>query len=398
VIRRLSSNKSIKAVAILLALVTALILGLSSLTGCSGTPSNTFTELLNLVPAEIDGISTTEASSFLTLIDYASLYKDFNVSFSTPEEMLSATFKDIFVQRVILGSFITGYSQYALSSTIRKQYVGYDVTNVDAEIRFGFPPANGVAAIGRFNPRATGDALNNQDEWPSWAKDSYATEEYRGITIHSWGSGVEIHLTNTLNPPHLDFLGRAMPLVVTDNYLFYQPSLETVKLMIDASQNKCTSLADLPEYAALADGLKDVKAYAALMGNGDFANNCLFYLQSGSLQLTEEQKAAINNSLGTPMKTFLTFASGVGRDDRGTYTAIIIYHENAADALENVSLLKQHIENAYSISSIMPWKDTFTATDIKAEGNVLIAKLYCDSSSFWASWVDMHDTLLYHEE
>jgi hypothetical protein len=202
-IKRLSSNKSIKAVVILLALVTALILGLPSLTGCSGTPSNTFTELLNLVPAEIDGIFTTEASSFLTLIDYASLYKDFNVSFSTPEEMLSATFKDIFVQRVILGSFITGYSQYALSSTIRKQYVGYDVTNVDAEIQFGFPPANGVAAIGRFDPRAMGGALNNQDEWPSWAKDSYAIEEYRGITIHSWGSGVEIHLTNALHPPHL---------------------------------------------------------------------------------------------------------------------------------------------------------------------------------------------------
>ena len=128
------------------------------------------------------------------------------------------------------------------------------------------------------------------------------------------------------------------------------------------------------------------------------ANLCLSHFDNASNQLTEEQKEMVTSSMGTPMKKFLTFASGVGRDEKGIYTAIVIYHENPGDALENSSLLKQHIENTYSIFHHVLWSEMITDTDIKAEGNVLLARLYCDSSAFWASWVYSMDNLLFHEE
>jgi hypothetical protein len=401
VIKRLSSNISIKAVAIILALVTVLILVLPFFTGCTGTPSDTFTELLNLVPAEIAGTSTAEAPFFFTLIDYAAAYKDAGITFTTLEEFLEVikTIPNETLRNLpAMGSFITGYEAYSFNSTIQSKYVGYDIGDVDAEIQFGTPPRSGVAAIGRFDPAATKNALSDQTDWPDWAVTAYTTENYNGVTIYSWGDGFQTHLETRLVPPHIDMLGRAMPLAVTDKYLFYHPEIETVKQMIDASQNKGKSLADLTEYASIADRLADLNVDQAIIGEESVANLCVSSLEDESLQLSEFQKETLIEKMGTPLKKFITFGSGYGKDEKGAFTAIVLYYENSSIARENVSLLKQHIENDALIGLGKTWSEFFTGIDIKAEGNILVAKLYGPSASFFASWIYSHDNLLYHEE
>jgi len=401
-IKRLSSNNSIKAV-VILALVTAPISVLPSLTGCGETtPSNTFTELLNLVPAEETDVTNSE---YFTLIDYASAYEEAGISrFNTIDELLNQL-KDK-PRETLLNlpgmddSFITGYGKYAQNTTINKKYVGYNVGDVDAEIQFGMPPREGVAAIGRFDPAATKNALSNQDDWPPEIKSRYSTEEYNGVTIHSWGDGFKLDLITRLVPPPVDPLGRARPLAVTDKYLFYHPSLETVKLMIDASRNKGRSLADLPEYAAIATGLTDLKAYKAIAGEELIANNLPPFLDNISDYTQEEQEDYLEKTIGPRfrLKKFLTFGSGLGRDEKGIYMALVLYHENSDKARENVSLLKQRIENVKSFTLDALWSERITDVDIKAEGNTLLAKLYTTSTELWAFWLYNQDNLLLHEE
>ena len=362
-------------------LLASLILILSMSAGCSGTTttSNRFLELMNMVPAAAPSASSP---AYYTLSDYASLYQDYGITFTNFNDLTTQLKNNrVALNLIVGGSDITGWGKYAEHATIQEKYVGYDVSNIDAEIQFGQPPKNGVAAIGRFDPRATKNAFSNRDEWPSWAKDSYTTEDYRGVTIHSWGDGLAIHLKDSLKPPHIDNLGRAWPLAVTDKYLFYASSVETIKLMIDASQDKGQSLADKKEYAAVANGLADLKAYGAMMGEGTLANPSF----SG-------------NNIGPRLKKFLTFGSGPGRDEKGTYTAIVIYHENSKYAQENVTLLKQRVENGNSLSYLKPWSEIITKTDIKAEGNVLLARLYTTSPELWERWVSTKDNLLLHEE
>jgi hypothetical protein len=348
--------------------------------GCSktATTSNRFLELMNMMPATAP---STSSPAFYTLSDYASLYKDYGITFTNFDDLTTQLKNNPDAFKLLAtGSDITGWGKYAGSSTIQEKYVGYDISNIDAEIDFQ-PPKNGVAGIGRFDPQAVKNALSNRDEWPAWAKDNYTTEVYRGVTIHSWGDGLATHLKDALKPPHIDVLGRAMPLAVTDKYLFYDSSVEAVKLMIDLSQDKGQSLADLKEYAAVANGLASLKAYGAMVGDSALAN-----------------PPSSGNDAVPLLKKFLAFGSGPGKDEKGTYTAIVLYHESASDALANVSLLMQRIEKSSSILYKAPWKDKFTETDIRAEGRELLAKLYSSSALFWANWVYAQENLFRHEE
>ncbi len=377
-------------------LFSSLMLILPSFAGCAGPSSrNTFTELLTLVPASE---ASDDSPVYFTLVDFASFYKDNGITFTNFEELTEEIMtkpREILMNMPGPGSFITGYSSYAQHSTIREKYVGYDIGDVDAEIQFGTSPNEGVAAIGRFDPEATKNALSNQDEWPVEIKDRYQTEEYNNITIHSWGDGFKTNLKARLTPPHVDILGRAKPLAVTGEYLFYHPSLENVKLMIDASRQKGQSLADLPEYSSLVDALAGLKVNSAIIGNGPMANLCVSTIEDDFTRLTEEEKLTL---LGTPLKKFLTFGSALGKDENGFYTAIVIYHANSDIARENVSLLKQRLESSSSLFFDGSWSNLFTETDIKAEGNVLLARLYSESMSFWQSCIYSPDSLLYHEE
>jgi len=396
---RSEKMKALRLTAVYTFIVT-LLLVLIMAPGCSGT-SNTFTELLNLVPAEVAGTSTIETPFFFTLVDYTSYFTENGISnFTTIEELLNQLDNkphDVLHNMPGTGdSFITGYGSYAQYTTITDKYVGYNVGDVDAEIQFGYPPREGVAAIGRFDPEATNNALNDQSEWPDWAVDAYTVESYNGVSIYSWGSGFETHMQTRLMPPHIDMLGRARPLAVTDKYLFYHPEKETVKRMIDASQNQANSLADLPEYASIANRLADLNVDRAILAEGSVANLCVTSLEE--YPISELVKTNLIEKMGTPLKKFLTFGSGYGKDEKGAFTAIVIYHENSSIARENVSLLKQHMENSSSVTIGKTWNTLFPDAEITSDGKILLLKIYGTNSMLWASWIYEQDSLLYHEE
>ncbi len=371
--RGFNKNPRIRLLIPFFVIILCIVLVFPLAAGCGGSSSNTFIELLNLVPADFaEGESGFPL--YFTLIDYASIYQDEEITFSTFDELFSKTDKDKISYGIVgLGSFITGYGRFANTSLIRKDYVGYDITCIDAEIQFGHTPSNSLAAIGRFSPQDTSDALSNQDGWPSWAVAAYTAEDYRGVTIHSWGSGLDIHLETRLIPPHIDELGRARPLAITDKYLFYAAYVETVKLMVDASQNQYSSLADLPEYAAIANGLTDLGAHVAIIGPSSLSS------------FDAEQSGGVVS--GPLLKKYLTCGTGQGKDESGSYVAVVLYHENAADAQANVSLLRERTEYVLSLVWQLPLESTISDMQINAEGKLLLAKLYTFSPSLlWNSW------------
>jgi len=365
--------------------ITTLVIVFPLLCGCSGEDnSNRFLRLLKLIPSELK-----DSPEPLLLTDLASYYEDYDISL-TDSEGNPITFEEYFEIikeksiRIPVGgsSYITGYGKYAMSGPIQDKYLGYDFTRLDAEIQAGHPPVNTVAAIGRYDSEATRDALSHQEEWPSWAVDAYTTEEYRGVTIHSWGDGFEIHMTDTIVPPHIDELGRARPLAVIDDYLFYGPSLEAIKSMIDASQGKTESLADLPEFAELADKLHDLNVYSLVLGIESMANGDPEY--QGTYP-------------GPRLKRFETFGSASGEDENGIFAVLVLYHENPEDARSNVALLEQRIAETDSLYDEIPWAEIIATIDIHVEDNLLVAKLYSEHTRLWANWIYGRNPLLLHE-
>lgn len=373
-------NRCLHTLVSLCVVLCILFLVLPSSTGCSSTETtspSTFLELLNLVPASV---VDTVSSCPLLLIDYASAYAEYGITVTTPDDI--ATLRDknnISYIFAAYGSFITGYGDRALLPLIRKNHVGYDVTCIDAEIQFGTPPKDAVVAIGRFNTQATDDALSHQDDWANSIKARYAKEEYHDIIIHSWGDGFKTDLSNIFHPPHLDQLGRAKPLAVTDRYLFYHPSIDAVKEIINSSQHQIKSLADLQELAAIANGLASLQAHIALVGGSDLA-------------------VGLTYTAAPLLKKFDVFGTGLGRDEKGTYVAVVLYHKNSDNALANVSLLKEHITKSSSIAADKPWSEFITDIQVNIEGNTLLAKLYTTDVHLWANWLWDYDNLLAHEE
>ena len=206
----------------LLLLLAGIILIVPISGGCGGEEaSNAFLELMSLVPASM--VSKDAPVSF-RLNDYGSLFQDYGFSFETLEDLYDNIYIGYLTTWVTgIGSYITGYGMFTNKTTIKEKYIGYDAIDIYAEIGFldqNYKLLPRVVAIGNFSPQATIDALNNQDEWPSWVRDIYATEEYRGITIHCWGDGLQSDTQHRFSPPHLDTLGRAMPLAVSERYLF----------------------------------------------------------------------------------------------------------------------------------------------------------------------------------
>ena len=102
----------------------------------------------------------------------------------------------------------TGWPNYR-ETPIQNKYVGYDITNINAEINnliqieiitsfLGKTEEKiknlelKVAAIGHFDLVSTQNALNNRDEWPDWAVENYSSESYRNITVQIGPMGARV--------------------------------------------------------------------------------------------------------------------------------------------------------------------------------------------------------------
>jgi hypothetical protein len=372
------------------AVVVLLITGLTALTGCaSDRADNRFLDLLSLMPA-----SAADTGGF-ALIDYDSYCRlnDIPRVVSDGRKLDRDEFLDIMVQRITdevtdhreltLSSVYSGWDYFMLIVPVLKQFVGYDLTDVRAEIHnlyvpydvgpstFTADPAGVVfGLIGSFDAAATAQAFQNQEDWPEWARSAYVTSVYEGVTVHSWGP-LEEHPRTVLAPPHVDLTGRARPLAVSGDSLLLAGSVPDVQYLLDASAGRSTSLEDLPEYVLLAEGLYKLGARTVAI-------------------MADERMVVGPHAVVAPLRHFLTVGMGYGEDETGSYVALVLVHENEGLAEENVSLLEARINDP-------SYRDKITVASISSGGRVLLAKLYTADDALWFSMYKQQRDLLVHE-
>ena len=376
--------------------------------GCSESEDeNTFTKLLGLLPA------TSEEWRIIVLIDHEK-WRQVN-GISVYDEDGQRISREEYFERIIkvknesylfgfdiqsFGTFwASGYSKM-LVSPIQNTTIGYEYSDIDAEINnfyylsdppwmFGMSelrtsPEGMVAAIGDYDSQATNAALMNRGEWPSRLIQNYVSEEYDTIVIHSWGDSQEMSLADRLSPPHVDSIGRAYPVAVSDGQLFVGSGVDNIKPMIDAQNNKTNSLADLPEYMLVAEGMDALGAIGAFVMNEAHTRDVLDFSSPFA---------------GPRIKDFLTVGMGPGKDETGEYMVLVLVFENHANAEAGIALIQEKIE-AYNFifDSINNGDDSIYDTDIKANGRVLQAKLYTENQMLWKYWFFNQWALINTEE
>jgi hypothetical protein len=332
--------------------------------------------LLNLMPTSV----MQDDRADITINDYAKMRQLFGIhapASSSREDMEDYI---ISLSKVNTGigqsGFISGMDQYAVNGNIKSENVGFGAPNVDAEIYTGVPPTLCDVLSGSFNPSTTKDVFSKQNGWPKSAIDKFSSEVYKEVTIYSWGDGNVQDMTGRFKPPDFDNLGRARPLAVTKNNVFYSNSVANIKLMIDVASDRSLALTSLPQYAAIADGLTELNVYSAYIAKE-----------------TMMQHGMKDTSQSPLLKKYLACATGAGKDEKGDYMVILLAHEDSKTADENAKILETRINSvSTSVSSegATPVNQLFstriTSAHVYSKGNLVLAKLYTQNPRLWTTF------------
>ena len=275
-------------------------------------------------------------------------------------------------------SFFGPFNQHRNITAENLQHLAFDVRSMDQSIvAFAFPATLDVIR-GRFDPQATGKALESCSEC-----EPHSREEYGGVSYYSWGEDYAANPQLRFAPPAFDEIGRGGRIAVLDEYVFRTLGTSDMKALIDAGLNEGASLADVEEFRLLADGMSRLGAYTMLLSDD-----------------VEVWDAANYTAAGGPwLRPYEAFATGAGKDENGHYMALVLVHADDASAEENVGLLRRIIKEEGSVLYDALWSDYIDVerSEIHAEGRVLLAKLRGGFANNWRDWVNQRDGLILHE-
>ena len=369
--------------------------------GCGGEPT-VYEELLGIIP------DTEETRSFVLINDYALAREQFDISLPGPEVGVRAVVAYVYYvygrgaveyPRLGLASFISGYGPYAkITNPMFRQHFAFDARNVGQSVLAGEPPREFEVVRGSFAPKVTEETLK-----ACAGCQAPLRGEHRSVSFYSWGGDLEGSQEMAFALPAFDQDGRGGRIVVQDEYVFRTTVTSDLEALIDASLGQRRSLADVEEFRLLAKGASELSAYSVLFS--DQTQGAIETVQALAIgSLTEEDWNTINRAFEQSLllRPYQAFATGVGRESieqplSEQYMVLVLVHADGASAEENTGLLRQRILETTSLLTGQPRTELVSRMEIRAEGRVLLAKLYGGIVAQWFDWVRYRDPLLVHE-
>ena len=288
---------------------------------------------------------------------------------------------------------LSGADFQALTSS-RRQYLDFDIWNVDQSVEAGAPPGLLEVVRGRFDPAATKLALAACTECEAPEEKAHV-----GVKYYSWGEDQVVAVDNIYAPPAFDRLGRGGRIAVLEEYVFRTVETADMEALIDAYRGNRDSLADVKDYRLLAEGLSELAAFSAfLTDKSQSLDETLTDLLGESY--TQVQLDALMASLGQEplLRPYQVFATGTGKDKDGRYMALVLVHDDAETTSQNVGQLKSRIQMAKSLVTGEPWTQLVDNMEVRSDGRVLLAKLRGERiARAWLRWVFSRDSLILHE-
>ena len=285
---------------------------------------------------------------------------------------------------------------------LHRRYFGFDIRNEDQTMVAGVHPRLMEVMYGRFDPQATARTLSTCS---GECTPPDAQEEYRGVVFYSWGEDYVVNRRKSFAPPAFDLLGRGGRIAVQDRYVFRTFGTDDMKELIDRSQDRRPSLADVEEYRLLVQGMSELGAYSMSLTDRTrgFQQTLEYFCQGSGLTMDNPDCIRVGAAMerGPMLRRYQVFATGVGKDDRGAYTALVLVHADNRSARVNVGLLRRRIVQGHSSIASQSWPEVFDTDtmEVVARGRALLAKLRPAEGKppSWQPWERPNDPLLLHE-
>ena len=286
--------------------------------------------------------------------------------------------------------FITGMG-HDIFDHPRREFLAFDGRNVDQSVEAGVVPFKLEVDHGRFDPAATAQALQDCAECPP---PDIVT--HNDVTFYSWGEDGQGDLRGRNEPPAFDHLGRGGRIAVSDDQVFRTVETPGMKALIDSRAGDELSLADVQEFRLLAQAISDLEVYAAFFSSqtqkvdpdpeSDAARGFVPAFQEGLI-------AEIGGS--SLLLPYLAFSTGPGRDDDGSYLALVLVHSNEESAAENKQRLERRISENPDLKT---WMEGIEESNISVDGRVLSGTLRGDRpASTWKALSFTVTPLIPHE-
>ena len=284
------------------------------------------------------------------------------------------------------GPWISGFSDKAPEHLQQREYLGFDIGDVERSILAARPPDVLEAAAGRFDPQATEASLAACADCPQ-----PEIVEHQGTSFYSWGADHEVDMERSLNPPAFDQLGRGGRIAVLDSHVFRTVATGGMKALIETHLDNVDSLADDPDLALAAAALDGLGAYSGLLvGNvGNFVTYCD--------DCTAEEWAQLEAEVEHTLDVYSLLGVGVTRDEDGFFALLVFVYDNEDAASRNVPVFEERLATGVSLMSKQPWTDLFTAGEAWHEGRALVARMRTEFPWIWQQMVYNLDSLLWHK-
>jgi hypothetical protein len=389
-----------KKIALQLALILLMVCIIVSQTGCTEkindtkdftSESNRWLEFLRVLPENED----TLKSAYIQAKEYVDILREqLQSSQDAPAGALDSV--ELSVHRRLPLFESTSYTDQEWKET-----VGFTVKDVgESVVAGGGPPAYYQAVRGNFSKE---DIENAARAGP--LNEHMEVESYSGYEFYSWGEDFDIHMDWRSGVRRM---GRGHRLAYVDGFAIWMLWTDGLKEMIDAYEGNIPSLADNEEYRQLAAVLEDMDTVTAFFSSDSvsisefkemFRDNFEELRDKGLEQQVEEFE---NEPL---LKPYLSFASGVGKDEQGAYLVIVLLSSDEGTAVANVDLLERRINESLMLPYIegdRKWTDSghIESMEIHSNGRLTVAKLY---GPVYTNWDDFDLTsgaympLLLHE-
>ena len=242
---------------------------------------------------------------------------------------------------------------------------------------------------GRMSEQSVQEAMRTD---PSFS-DLLEEASHGGVDYFHWGyEGVDVTRATSVRP-----LGQGRQLAIRDDAVFWTKFVEDMEDMIDASRNKQSSLADSEDYQLVANALDALGTFSASLSSDTSLLVAAMW---------EERDATIDDLVPElALAPYTLVATGRGLDSTGPFTAVVLAHDDADGAAENVVRLRERIDAAGQMFSdernvgdpIPRWSEQIDSAEIVQNGRLLTAKLYDTEGNLSNFRFVPFDTLLIHE-
>lgn len=329
---------------------------------------------------------------------------DSSLGISRPGE--NANYQDVIDYAFLLstrgsletGTYIAGDDENSRTSlAVLKANAGFDLRNVQLSLSAGFPPQEYEAVLLDLEASEILARMLSSQAW-----DPPTQRRHGGIQTLHWDDAQD-GATATINPPAINQMGQGADLAFVEKLLFYTSDEANTNSMIDAHRGSVQSLADSPEFLALAKGVAELGLYSAVLSDGTQSIDSLVQTYS-RIHPGEEEIAAYRAALESEitLRSYRAFAAGIGNDSGGYYMGLALVHGDAEDAEANEILLRTRLQGEGIESWSRDWSIKFdlSRAEFAVSGTLLTAKVPFsedEPSNQWVEWLYLRDGLLLHD-